>query len=225
MSQSKIEKLHSIAWHLNCARIALDEICSFIPPADPFRMRMYHSMYPSSLLSAKELVFEISGADDKKFKAVWSSTSAIDLSDLVDYIRELRNAVIHRGLDIAAMGEVINHRVCALAPPTISNRNGHKTYNAPARLLVEVFDLSEQIIKPALENLLEPHFNSPENINLTDMDEVRDSIEKSPVIPSWAKLMSREVLDKFYKDAVVASWEQLVSNLKEGFRPHNLVAP
>ncbi|MEM0655174.1 hypothetical protein AAFL31_25630 [Klebsiella huaxiensis] len=43
---------------------------------------------------------------------------------IVDYMRELRNSIIHRGADATSAGNVVKDRVAVLAPDNVTSRNG-----------------------------------------------------------------------------------------------------
>lgn len=43
---------------------------------------------------------------------------------IVDYMRELRNTIIHRGADATSAGNVVKDRVAVLAPDNVTSRNG-----------------------------------------------------------------------------------------------------
>jgi hypothetical protein len=69
----------------------------------------------------------------------------------VAYLTELRNAVVHRGEDIAAMGTVVEDQTCAIAPPQTFHRFGKKgPYDAFGLLLRNIFAACENAIGPAI---------------------------------------------------------------------------
>ncbi|EMZ4246866.1 hypothetical protein ABDM08_004984, partial [Salmonella enterica] len=43
---------------------------------------------------------------------------------IVDYMRELRNSIIHRGVDATSAGNVVKDRIAVLAPDNVTSRNG-----------------------------------------------------------------------------------------------------
>ncbi len=116
----------TVTWHLECAAFSAAEIMSFKPPADGFKMRMHYSLYALNLLGAVDAIHDVL---DSGFET--SIENALSLENfsgelVLGYLRELRNGVVHRGVDLTAGGVVIDGLVCALAPPQVTNRGGKK---------------------------------------------------------------------------------------------------
>jgi hypothetical protein len=51
MTKNIQEGVSGLLWYAECKNLALDAVISFRPPADSYAMRMYHSLYLTSLLS------------------------------------------------------------------------------------------------------------------------------------------------------------------------------
>ncbi len=107
-------------------------------------------------------------------------------------MRELRNGIVHRGIDPTSGGAVVNGVVCAMAPPTVQNRSGSCSYTAPAHLLRDIFIHCEIGAKPIIERFLESSFKElssmkPEAI----LSDALSAIEAVPHMPVWAKAMAR----------------------------------
>jgi hypothetical protein len=111
-----LDFLNALTWHLDCMALSLGEIERCHPPADIFQMRMYYSLYVSNFMSAVDFVSEKCGVPFNATLEASLSTLSLSGADVIGYLRELRNGVIHRGLDPASGGRVIKGVVYAVAP-------------------------------------------------------------------------------------------------------------
>lgn len=185
--------LNGITWHLECMALAASAIDNFHPPADPFQVRMNYSLYLTNLMSAIDMVSEI---QDSSFETALESSLTTTLSsgaEVLGYMRELRNGVVHRGIDPTSGGSVVDGVVCAVAPPVVKNRSGNKSYSAPAALLRDIFFHCEIVSKPIVESFLEAKFSEVASITPERaFDDVLNSVETTQHMPDWAKTTARE---------------------------------
>lgn len=191
-----IEFLSGLSWHFECMVLAAAAIANFRPPADGFQMRMYYSLYVTNLMSAVDMVFEIHGDPFQTALKDSLKTSSLSGDEVLGYIRELRNEIVHRAIDPTSRGTVVDGVTCAVSPPTVQNRSGARSYAAPAYLLRDIFIHCEIGIKPIIERFLESSFEelasaSPEAM-LTDE---LNAIEATPHVPSWVKEMVRRHME------------------------------
>jgi hypothetical protein len=157
---------------------------------------MHYSLYVTNLLSAADMVKETHG---ESFETAIRESLHVDNfsgEDVLGYLRELRNGIVHRGIDPTAGGEVIDGVVFAIAPPQVANRSGNATFAAPTRRLADVFRHRDTAMKPVLERFLEPMlfaFTSvpPETL----LAEARDALGATTHMPDWAAEMARENLN------------------------------
>lgn len=56
---------------------------------------------------------------------------------ILTYMRELRNSVVHRGLDISARGDVVKGRIALHAPTGITDQKGNAKRN-PSETMLDV---------------------------------------------------------------------------------------
>lgn len=192
-AMTNIERLNGIAWHLECMVLAAAAIDNFRPPADGFQLRMYYSLYLTNLMSAVDMVKEIHGEPYDAALHTSLKTSKSSGDQVLGYVRELRNGVVHRGIDPTSRGVVVDGIVCAVAQPTVENRSGTISYVAPAPLLRDIFIHCEIGAKPVIERFLEPNFEQIASIKPeTMLEDVRDAIESATHMPDWAKEMARK---------------------------------
>ena len=190
------ELVSAITWHLESAALSATEIIAFQPPADGFQMRMHYSLYVTNLLSAVDMVKEAQGELFESSIKESLHISNFSGEDVLGYLRELRNGIVHRGIDPTAGGEVVDGVVWAIAPPQVASRNGTFSYAAPTRRLADVFRHCDTAMKPVLERFLEPTlfaFTSvpPETLLL----EARDALGAVTHMPDWARELARENLN------------------------------
>lgn len=71
------------------------------------------------------------------------------------YIRELRNSIIHRGLDVTSSAHVLDDFPMIIAPPFIVDRYDTKQYQAFAYYLLDIISKCEAVIPPLILKFLE----------------------------------------------------------------------
>jgi hypothetical protein len=187
------EKIGGLVWYAECMDRAFQEIRSLAPPAND--VRFGHSLFVVNLMSLVERSIELFGND------VWLQWSAridghggLNGDNNAGYVRELRNAVVHRGLDIAASGVVISNYVRAVAPSEISDRFGRRgPFKAFAVTLFEIFEVCRSTAGPVILTAAEPLLQAIEQVPLDELHTsyLRD-IAASTLMPEWAKKMARE---------------------------------
>lgn len=184
--------LNGIAWHLECIDLTRTAIDNFRPPADSFQMRMNYSLFVTNLMSAIDMVIETSGAEFQSALEENLKTSKNSGGEVLGYIRELRNGIVHRGLDPTSGNCVVNGLVCAVAEPSVTNRSGTREYSAPAPLLRDILFHCDVATRPVIGQFLEPFL---EALALEQPEEtfrkLLDAIDVVPHMPEWAKAMAR----------------------------------
>ncbi len=194
---SDIEILNGISWHLECMALAAAAIDNFHPPADSFKMRMHYSLYITNLMSAIDMTYEKYGLPFQEVLKENLTTSSFSGAEILGYIRELRNGIVHRGINPTSGGMVVGGVVCAMAPPTVQNRRGSPSYAAPAPLLRDIFLHCEIGTKPTIEHFLEAGFKEVASVKSeVVLNEALNIIAATPHIPDWAKEMARKNLTK-----------------------------
>lgn len=180
----------ALIWHLECKRLALTTLDTFVPPADSFTMRMHHSLYIVNLMSAIDMINEYFDTNFYQFLQSELNVNGTGGENVLSYIRELRNGIVHRGEDPTRIGTVVNGVVRAVAPETVSNRKGITEYRAPFFLLRELFEHLEITVGPAMMQTIRPYINQPDDRPHEDiLREMRVEMDKISIMPEWAKNM------------------------------------
>lgn len=171
------EILCALNWYFESKNLALKNALRFRCPLSVEQqreLRQYYSEYFAGLVSATELLLESEYKHCVEFKTALENTFVFD--SLPDgernyvYIRELRNSIIHRGLDVSAAAHVHNDFLLLVAPSPVSNRKGNKEYQALGFYLLDVISKCEAVIGPLIARhleevgLLKPEFTQEQAI-------------------------------------------------------------
>lgn len=197
--------MDSLLWYADCRRLALDVVVDFLPPADGRLMRLYHGLYLSNLMALVDRTAELYGEDVLgKWKAALEGLGGHSGENNAGFVRELRNAFVHRGLDLTASGVVIAGRVCALSPSEVQRRFGKGTaYVAFASLLTNVFAACEDAIGPIVIAAASSDFAAAEAATNDQLrQQYLDQVAVSRGIPDWAKAMALTSVEAIPFDAV-----------------------
>ncbi len=171
-------------------------IDSFHSPADGFQMRMHYSLYLTNLMSAIDMVHDVHRTPFQTALEEGLRTSNVPGAEVLGYIRELRNGVVHRGIDPTSSGVVVDGTVCAIAPPVVQTRCGSRSYAASAWLLRDVFSHCEAGTKPVIEHFLESGFEELASVKPEEMlSDALITIQGTPHIPDWAKDMAPKLME------------------------------
>ncbi|EAO2688171.1 hypothetical protein E2X65_24245 [Salmonella enterica] len=118
---------NSINWYLVKINKSVATIETFRPPVIHDDLRFQYSVLIESIFSLidyiedKKVVFNNDKFQiERKIKKEIGSEGNI----IVDYMRELRNSIIHRGADATSAGNVVKDRIAVLAPDNVTSRNG-----------------------------------------------------------------------------------------------------
>lgn len=183
----------TVTWHLECAAFSAAEVMSIRPPADGFKMRMHYSLYATNLLGAVDSIRDALDPDFEMTVEKGLSLGGFSGEQVFGYLRELRNGIVHRGVDPTAGGEVVDELVCAVAPAQVTNRGGKKVYVAPTRLLIDLFQHGDQKVKPLLERSLEPVFSALSSAaSEDDVAQIHEFLESVDHMPEWVRQRAKE---------------------------------
>lgn len=199
MTKNIQDGIGGLLWYTECKNLALDEVMSFRPPADGHAMRMYHSLYLTSLLSLLELAVELFGPQvTEAWTRALNGQGGKTGENNVAYLTELRNAIVHRGEDIVAMGTVVEEQTCAIAPPQAFHRLGKKgPHDAFGLLLRNIFAACEDAIGLAILPVADDALRGEEDRSAEDLRaQYLNAMEGSSFMPDWAKKMARENVDQ-----------------------------
>jgi hypothetical protein len=186
-----------------------------VPRGSPLLdMEIYHYLYLSNALAAIDLVGETfygKGFRNPAYETDYerSLIAAFDSAlmstpknpgksgkEAYAYVRELRNSVVHRGLDSATAGHANADHVFALCPATVHDLAGKNTYSCPCKYMVELGELSNLAFNPVIYEELDKRRVFDSNPPPVNEQDAIDFLNSSNAMPDWAKAMAREAFTK-----------------------------
>lgn len=208
------ELMSGIAWHLECIDLARQKIDNFRASADSFQMRMYYSLYVTNLMSAIDIVLEIHKGDFQTALEERLKTSHHSGANVLGYVRELRNGIVHRGLDPIKGGSVHNDIVYAIAQP-VTNRSGAQIYSEPAKLLRDILLHTDISARPIIEYFLEPTFAEVLSISSEAiMEDTLKAVDETTHIPELSRKIVRSNISSEMLETIrtsqISKWRRLL---------------
>lgn len=171
--------------HMASARMGIDALQ---PPADSVNIQRQHISYLTNAWSLFELLKEKYGSSFEDEVKRNLAALGHDGDNILRYVGELRNSVMHRGMDQTGSGVVIAGVVRVVAPAEVNDRSRKKSFRPHTSLLVDVIDHFVKAIKNSSSFYLEPDISS---FCAADRDELleghRDRVSADPSIPEWVK--------------------------------------
>ena len=201
-TRRQTEILCALNWYFESKNLALKNALRFHCPLSVEQqreLRQYYSEYFAGLVSATELLLESEYKHCRKFKMALESTFVFDSfpdgKNNYAYIRELRNSIIHRGLDVSATAHVNNDFLLLVAPSPVTDRTGNKKYQALGFYIRDVISKCETVIGPLIaRHLAEVGLLKPEFTQDQAIENARVFIAECSSMPEWVKVSAHEVI-------------------------------
>lgn len=230
LSTASRDMLYSLSWYMCARQTSLRAALSFRTPlsvTDEVDMRVHYSGYFLNLLAATELLRETTTLQPSDFEARLYSRMVFDgFQDgeaNYSYIRELRNAVVHRGFNITSAAHFEGSFPMILAVPKIQARNGKRTFLAFDKYLLHIIAKCESIIGPVMLVCLNAAGIFEATIDLDSaIAEYREGIQQSYAMPEHVKAMAL-TLD-FKPEWAVAAHSSTMTKLRGALEPCNGIA-
>lgn len=225
LSIANRDMLYSLSWYMSARQTALRAALSFRTPlsvTDQTDMRVHYSGYFLNLLAATELLRETTTLLPNDFEAQLYSRLVFDgFQDgeaNYSYIRELRNAVVHRGLDITAAAHIDGNFLWLLAEPKVQNKGRKKTFFAFDKYLLHVIEKCESVVGSVMLDCLNAAgiFEATIDGDLAVM-EYREAVEQSHAMPDHVKVMA--LATEFKPEWAVAAHSAAMTKLREALAP------
>lgn len=205
MDDPKMPFFDGLLWYLETRNWAFDKINTCPTGSQGLDIKMYHYLYFSNLFGAVDLVRDYISAIGEK--AVFEETikQRFGSTDDYQYARELRNAIVHRGLDPAAAGHAANNVLLILCPSGVQDRTGKKSYSCTFRYTIQLAECCDLIVNKAIYEFLDSHDFLNPNGKTANREETLEAIDKTAVMPDWAKAMARQAFETIDFDQMVAT--------------------
>ena len=193
--------LHALSWYMSARQTALRSALSFraqLSATDQKDLRIHYSAYFLNLLAATEILRETTLLPPNHFEAqiytrlVFSGFQNGEAN--YSYVRELRNSVVHRGLDITSASHFDNDFPLILAEPAVQNQSGKRTLVAFDNYLLGVIAKCESVIGIVMLDCL-----TAAGVFETTVDaeasatENYEAIMKSTAMPDYVKAMALNI--------------------------------
>jgi hypothetical protein len=225
------DMLHSLTWYLSARQTSLRAALSFRTPLsviDQTDMRVHYSGYFLNLLAATDLLRETKTLSPNNFHEQLNSRFVFDGFPDGEanylYIRELRNAVVHRGLNITSAVHVYGDFPMILAEPKIQNQKRTRTFFAFAEYLLQIITKCESVACPAILDCLQGAgiFQATIDAEAAVVD-FRKAVEQSHAIPENFKSMA--LLAEFKPEWAIAAHISAMAKLREALVPCDTARP
>lgn len=227
LSIANRDMLHSLSWYMSARQTALRAALSFrtqLSITDQTDMRVHYSGYFLNLLAATELFRETNTLQPNDFEVQLYSRLVFDgFQDgeaNYSYIRELRNAVVHRGLDITSAAHIDGNFPMVLAEPKVQNQRGTKTFVTFDKYLLHVIAKCESVVGPVMIDCLNAAGVFDATIDPeAAIAEYREAVKQSHAMPEHFKAMALAM--EFKPEWALAAHNSVMMKLREALTPCN----
>lgn len=218
----RMEVLAAAKWYFESKNLSLRSALAYRTPLSVSQqtdMRTHYSQYFVSLGSVTELLLEKDreGADrfkDSLHRHLESAPETADGESIYLYVRELRNAIVHRGLDIAAAAHLLNDFPLLLLPGKLSDRWKKREYAAPVRYVVQLIDSCERAIGPAVEGHLSDLGLLRDDVDVAELREnYLSSVQASTAMPEHVREMALDSVDSVDHRLIYRTFLEAVRNV------------
>lgn len=197
------ELICSIEWYVNVKNLSLKKALSIRCPMDidmQQEHRMFYSEYLAAVMSIIELLLDKKTPQNEKFRRELYNelnTDNFTGENYYNYLRELRNSVVHRGGHLTSSARVINDFPLVIAPTPIENRNGNYSYDAPEKYLIDIIIRLEKMFPSLIFNhIVQCGWDNCEIDSNSEMEECRRAIIKTENMPDWVKELVLPEIEK-----------------------------
>lgn len=208
--KNKFGILMSVQWYFEIKNLSLKNILEIKTPLTVEKqkdLRIYYSQYFTSLLSAIDILLDKKQNDKHaEFKNRFDSEFIFDdfpnIEHNFGYIKQLRNSIIHRGIDITSSAHFKDSFPLIIAQ-TVSNESGRMQYTPFDYYLIDIIKRCERSIPNIIYNyLLDFDFFKIENDQNTLILKSIESIDSSDIMPDWVKKLARKEIPNLDFDSM-----------------------
>lgn len=227
--------LHALTWYMTARKTALRAALSFRTPLTTIAhtdMRVQYSAYFQNLLSATELMREPTPLPPKSFETELYARFVFpgyqDGESNYEYIKYLRNAIVHRGYDITSASHVAGDFLMLVAEPSFQNNATNpskiKTFHAFDKYVLNIITKCESVIGGVIFDTL----NSAGIFQATidpqaAIAETGTAVQDSHVLPDWVKAMAAAW--ELKPDWFVDMNNSMKDRLREALAPCAILSP
>jgi hypothetical protein len=206
MDDSGLRFFDGLLWYLEIRNWAFEKIAMCPHGSPAFDVRTYHALYFVNLLSAVEHVQDYCLEHEQAACLGFTNDYQNDFGDTQNlrYARELRNAVIHRGLDPSAAGHSDGTRISVLCPAAVPDRKGKNSYSCTFKYMLDLAAHCNAIVDPAITEALDKlGFFDPARHRVPAEEQIAE-IDGSAAMPEWAKQMAKRAFEDLNYSRIAA---------------------
>lgn len=218
--------LNSLTWYMTARKTALRNALSFRTPLsveDQIDLRIHYSNYFINIMSAVDLIRDCKIFNEENFlNKIYSRVDRDRLSsgkNLYNYVRKLRNAVVHRGLNITSSAHIHLDFPLILCESIIQDQRKRSSYHSSDKYLIDMIKKCEHSIGPSIHETLESS-----GLFIPDLDidvayqEFLNQVEKSHAIPDEIKKLTLSL--EFNPDWLLQAHIALIENAIDALKPY-----
>jgi hypothetical protein len=194
MNDEDIGFYDGLVWYLETRNWAFEKMLVCPRGSCTFDVRIYHSQYFVNLLSAVDHVCDYI-RDDGPTRGAFVTKIEVGMQNY-EYVRELRNAIVHRGLDPTADAHADDTTLHVLCPAVVQDRSRLKSYKASFKYLVELAHHCNSVVNPAIADVLTKLglFNAISHT--CSVEDIKAQVRSWVTMPDWAKELSIKAWDE-----------------------------
>jgi hypothetical protein len=220
MNESRTTFLDGVFWYLETRNWAFEKIRLCPRGSQGVDLKMYHYLYFSNLFGAIDIVRDYRRSIGETADFDEEVRSRFANHNDYQYARELRNSIVHRGLDPAAAGHADDTLLYVLCPPFVRNRSG-KAFSCSFEYTVQLAEQCNSAASAAIYEFLHDQGFLDPVANAVNKAETLDAIKDSSTMPDWAKRMALQALGKLnFEQMATTIAATRVANLKQLLDPH-----
>lgn len=155
-------------------------------------LKMYHCLYFTNLFGAVEIVQDYLSIPAEKNAFEDHLQQGFPNPGDYPYARELRNSIVHRGLDPTMQGVQRDNLVFALCPPLVFKRNSGEGYVCSTSLLVDLAAACNKASNMAILKVIEREGLLDAASHILEQEPIFETFGEESHIPDWAEDMAED---------------------------------
>jgi len=216
MNDLRLMFLDGLLWYLETRNWAFEKLRSCPIGSQGLDIKMYHYLYFSNLFGAVDIVRDHSKEIREKADFEEVIRRGFGNADDYQYARELRNAIVHRGLNPASAGHADDKILYMLCPPIVSDRAGKKHYSCTFLYTVQLAECCNQIVNAAIFEFLDSHDFLKSAEMTVSKEKTLEAVNNSTAMPDWAKAMAAQAFDNIdFEQMATTIAETRINHLKD----------
>lgn len=192
---ARVTFFDGLLWYLETSNWAFEKIKACPVGSQQLDIKMHHYLYFSNLFGAIDLVRNYSAKSGSSSDIENAILQHFQTTDDYRYARELRNSIVHRGIDPAAAGHADETVIYVLCPSGVTDRSGERNIKCSFKYTVELAACCNQIVNPVILEFLERNGFFSLGTTTINKEEALKNVRDSTAIPDWVKAMTVQAFE------------------------------